>query len=130
MGVRENKIERYLDEQVTALGGLTRKWVCPGRRGVPDRIAVVAGITWFVEVKTPNGSHSSQQTREIKKLQDAGAYVTTVRSHADVDRLTASLKFQINCKRAADHTAALHEGDDLGVDSGPWFDQYEEDSND
>lgn len=130
MGVRENKIERYLNERVTELGGLTRKWVCPGHRGVPDRIAVVAGITWFVEVKTRDGSHFPQQTREIKKLRDAGAYVTTVHSHADVDRFIASLKFQINCKRAADRKAALHEGDDLGVDSGPWFDQYEEDSND
>jgi len=41
MGVRENKVEKYLDKEVSKIGGITRKWVCPGRDGVPDRICFI-----------------------------------------------------------------------------------------
>ena len=51
MGVRENKVEKYLDAEVNRLGGITRKWVSPGRDGVPDRIIILNGHICFVEVK-------------------------------------------------------------------------------
>ncbi len=38
MGVIENKVEKYLDDGVKQLGGITRKWGSPGVDGVPDRI--------------------------------------------------------------------------------------------
>ena len=85
MGVRENKVEKYLDERVTELGGITRKWVSPGRDGVPDRIVILEGLIWFVEVKTVRGTLSQVQIREQRRLRSAGANVTTVNGQAGVD---------------------------------------------
>ena len=85
MGVRENKVEKYLDSEVTKLGGLTRKWVSPGRDGVPDRIVILDGVVWFVEVKTIDGRKSEAQKREHQRLRDCGAYVHTVYGNDGVD---------------------------------------------
>ena len=85
MGVRENKVEIYLDEEVTKLGGITRKWVSPGRDGVPDRIVIYHGRVIFVEVKTIDGSYEPGQEREHQRLLDAGACVDTVWGNEGVD---------------------------------------------
>ena len=84
MGVRENKVEKLLDEQFKKLGGLTRKWVSPGRDGVPDRICILDGHVWFVEVKTIDGKLSKVQEREIERLKDVGAQVHIVYGAVDV----------------------------------------------
>jgi hypothetical protein len=91
MGVRESKVEKYLDKQVTAVGGLTRKWVSPGRDGVPDRIVVHHGHVIFVEVKTVDGTLTKNQRREQKRLRDKGASVTTVYGNADVNKFVEGL---------------------------------------
>jgi len=92
MGVRENKVERYLHDRVTSLGGTSRKWVSPGRRGVPDRIVVLPWGIWLVEVKTIEGRLSPDQEREHQRLRDAGAVVKVVYGHAGVDQLIEELK--------------------------------------
>lgn len=86
MGVRENKVEKYLNTQVNKIGGLTRKWVSPGHDGVPDRIVIIKGNVWFVEVKTVDGTMTETQVREHKRLKDAGAEVYTVYGNFDVDK--------------------------------------------
>tara|TARA_R110002167_G_scaffold360681_1_gene578422 strand:+ start:17 stop:292 length:276 start_codon:yes stop_codon:yes gene_type:complete len=91
MGVRENKVEKYLDSQVVKLGGLTRKWTSPGRDGVPDRIVIVKGKVWFVEVKTVVGVLSEAQKREHTRLIDAGANVVTVRGNKGVEEFIACI---------------------------------------
>jgi len=91
MGVRENKVERYLDSEVTKLGGLTRKWVSPGRDGVPDRIVILNSVVWFVEVKTCDGRLSEAQKREHLRLDIAGANVTTVEGNTGVDEFIKEL---------------------------------------
>ena len=75
MGTRENKVERFFDSEFTRIGGVTRKWVCPGRDGVTDRIAIRKGRFWLVEIKTADGVVSSAQEREHQRLRDAGADV-------------------------------------------------------
>lgn len=91
MGVRENKVERYLDERVKALGGITRKWVSPGIDGVPDRIVIVGQRVFFVEVKTDDGQLSKAQEREHKRLIKAGAMVDTVYGRTGVDEFIESI---------------------------------------
>ena len=86
MGVRENKVENYLDKEVSKIGGVTRKWVCPGRDGVPDRIVILNDGVYFVEVKTVDGRLSKNQQREHKKLCSKGAIVFTVYGNNDVDQ--------------------------------------------
>lgn len=85
MGVRERKVERYLDKKVTDAGGLTRKWVSTGRDGVPDRIAIHRGNVFFVEVKTIDGKLSVMQEREHQRLIDKGANVSVVYGEEGVD---------------------------------------------
>lgn len=85
MGVRENKVERYLDSEIMKLGGITRKWVSPGVNGVPDRIVIVNGNVWFVEVKTSDGQLSSWQEREIERLKDHGVDARVVYGQEGVD---------------------------------------------
>jgi len=85
MGVRENKVENYLDDEVTKLGGITRKWVSPGRDGVPDRIVIYKGRVVFVETKVTDGYLEDHQGREHKRLIKVGAQVDTVYGAAGVD---------------------------------------------
>jgi len=87
MGIRENKVERYLDDEIKKLGGITRKWVSPGRDGAPDRIIIIRGTVIFVEVKTVDGKLSRAQEREHNRLHNAGAVVRTVFGEAHVDTL-------------------------------------------
>ncbi len=91
MVLRENKVEKYLDDDVQFLGGITRKWVSPGRDGVPDRIAILFGTVWFVEVKTTDGKLSEAQKREHTRLRAAGAKVTTVYGKEGVDEFIRTL---------------------------------------
>jgi len=95
MGVRENKVEKYLDKQVEKkLKGITRKWVSPGRDGVPDRILFLynefASTTLLVEVKTIDGELTSIQKREHEKLRDY-CVVATVWGEEGVDKLIEDL---------------------------------------
>jgi|TARA_R110002095_G_C4251687_1_gene240220 hypothetical protein len=92
MGVRENKVEKYLDKEVVALGGITRKWVSPSQDGVPDRIVIVRGLVIFVEVKTVDGELTSNQEREHTRLIDCGAIVKTVYGEGGVDDFIKWLK--------------------------------------
>lgn len=91
MGVRENKVETYLDRQVRILGGLTRKWVSVNRAGAPDRIVIINGVVWFVEVKTADGKLSQVQIREHERLKEVGANVTTVYGIDGVEEFLESI---------------------------------------
>ena len=85
MGIRENKVETYLDTEVKKMSGITRKWVSPGRDGVPDRIVFVQGDLIFVEIKTVDGTLSPVQRREHVRLRDHDAQVVTVYGSSGVD---------------------------------------------
>ena len=53
----EKDLEAKLVREVKAMGGMCLKWVCPGNRGVPDRIALLpGGRVVFIEMKRPKGS--------------------------------------------------------------------------
>ncbi len=50
----EKSIENILRKAVEDEGGVCLKWVCPGHRGVPDRMILFpGGIIAFVELKRP-----------------------------------------------------------------------------
>jgi hypothetical protein len=52
----EKDIETKLRQMVEKHGGKCLKWVCPGWRGVPDRIILLpGGLVIFVETKRPKG---------------------------------------------------------------------------
>jgi uncharacterized metal-binding protein len=91
MGIRENKVETYLDRCVKSIGGLTRKWVST-IAGVPDRIVIISGCTWYCEIKTVDGKLSEAQKREHIRLRDVGAKVFTLYGKEGVDEFMEQFK--------------------------------------
>lgn len=92
MGVRENKVETYLRAELKKLNGDSRKWVSPGRDGVPDQIVLGFNPIFFCEVKTTDGKLSGVQSREHERLRNLGAIVCTVWGNTGVDLLIKDLK--------------------------------------
>jgi len=91
MGTREHNIESYLEQQVKALGGYIRKWVSIN---APDRIIILKGKSYYVEVKTEDGKLSVGQKREHDRLRVAGASVHTVYGYPGVNTFIGMLKIQ------------------------------------
>ena len=83
--MRERDIEAYFVKRVKEAGGLQRKFVSPGVRGVPDRIAILKGAVHFVEFKAPGKSLRADQMREHDRLREQGASVFTIDSKEGVD---------------------------------------------
>lgn len=71
----EKSIENVLRKAVEAEGGLCLKWVCPGHRGVPDRMILFpGGIIAFVELKRPGAKVKAGGLQEWwkQKLESLG----------------------------------------------------------
>lgn len=69
--MRESKIEKHFKARVAAAGGISLKWVSPGRAGVPDQIVFwPGGYTSVVELKAPNGKLSVLQQLTHQELTD------------------------------------------------------------
>jgi hypothetical protein len=83
--MRESTVEQYFRRRVREAGGLQRKFVSPGHKGVPDRIAILDGVVHFVELKAPGKPLREDQAREHRKLRAAGANVWAIDSTDAVD---------------------------------------------
>jgi hypothetical protein len=97
--MRESKVERYLHRAVEAAGGTTRKWVSPGRPGVPDRIVIwpsdrglfngvlisTPALVHFVEVKAPGKRARPSQIREHNRLMLLGCVVLVLDTTEKID---------------------------------------------
>jgi len=67
----EKDIEKYLVDQVEALGGLCYKITSPGRKNVPDRVCLFPrGVTIWIEVKSEKEKPTDGQIREHERLRD------------------------------------------------------------
>ena len=85
----EKEIERKLKVLVEGrLGGACLKWVCPGWRGVPDRIVLLpGGRVHFVELKRPQGSKVEPlQVWWKRRLEKLGFNVWHIYTMTDLDR--------------------------------------------
>jgi hypothetical protein len=68
----ERGIESYFKKKVKALGGSVRKLKWIGRRGAPDRLALLPGSHILVELKRPGKEAEDHQAREHERLRAAG----------------------------------------------------------
>ena len=59
----ERDIEKYLVAEVRKRGGEAYKFTSPAMRGVADRLVVMPGAVWFVELKRPGGKLTPLQER-------------------------------------------------------------------
>jgi len=85
--VRESDIEDYLVQRVKAMGGEVRKVKWLGRRGAPDRVAMLFGRVLWVELKAPGEKAKPHQAREHERMRDMGQRVEVVDSFARVDEV-------------------------------------------
>ena len=101
--MRESLIEEYLVEQVKLAGGECRKVKWIGRRGAPDRLAMLPevvgrfdwdgtpGRTIWVELKAPGEKVEPHQAREHKRMRDMGQRVEVIDSFEAVDALVGKV---------------------------------------
>ncbi|MCM1441454.1 MAG: VRR-NUC domain-containing protein [Roseburia sp.] len=88
----ESAFEKKLCDHIKSLGGKAYKWVSPGTRGVPDRIAILpGGKVIFIEVKRPGLSDglSVRQKKVREKLETLGCAVWRI---SDMDDLKERLR--------------------------------------
>lgn len=83
----ENDVETYLRKKAESNGYLCYKFVSPGHNGVPDRLIIGYGKTFFVETKAPGGVPRKLQQKVIARIRNHGADVYVIDTKAKVDEL-------------------------------------------
>lgn len=83
----EKDLEKAFTREADRIGGLSLKWVSPGYNGVPDRILLVSGRVYFVELKTEdewlkksNRLKFARQRFVHKEMESRGHYVHIIDS--------------------------------------------------
>ena len=85
--MRESQLERKARLAVERAGGKMPKWVSPGNRGVPDRLAILPnGRTVYVELKAPGKPLEPLQRKWRKELIAMGHQHYKIDSEADIER--------------------------------------------
>lgn len=90
----EKSIENILRQAVEAEGGMCLKWVCPGHKGVPDRMILFpGGIIAFVELKRPGAKVKAGGLQEWwqEKIQSFGFPCYEISTAEQAKRLTRAL---------------------------------------
>ncbi len=86
--MREQKLEKYLNERIKKIGGKSYKWVSPGVSGVPDRLVCFpGGRVIFVELKAPGKVPTARQKFVHRELMNLGCLVYVIDSRQQVDDL-------------------------------------------
>jgi hypothetical protein len=73
----ESAVETIFDRHVRDLGGLSFKFA-PLHKGNPDRLVLLHGRTYLVELKTDNGSLSPAQRLWHRRARECGVHVYVV----------------------------------------------------
>lgn len=86
--MRESLIEAYFVAQVKKLGGEVRKVKWIGRRGAPDRVAMLPRArTIWPEFKATGVPPEEHQVREHKRMRKMGQRVEVIDSFERVDEV-------------------------------------------
>lgn len=83
----ESILEKKLSQRVKSLGGMFLKWVSPNFTGVPDRILLLNGKLFFVELKTPKGRLSKRQQRVHEMFKAQGFEPCVIHSEEEFNIL-------------------------------------------
>jgi hypothetical protein len=85
--MRERIIENLLALRVKHLGGEVRKVQWIGRRGAPDRLVLLPGRHFFVELKALGEQPAPHQERELARLRFYGVPVCVIDSLEQVQAI-------------------------------------------
>ena len=78
--MKESKIEKRLKNEIEKLNGKAYKFSSPGNNGVPDRIILIQGKCYFVELKKPGEDLRPLQKAVKKKFKKLGFNVYVIDS--------------------------------------------------
>ena len=84
---RESDIEKYLCDEVKALGGEVRKVRWVGRNGAPDRLVMLPNKHFWVELKAPGLKPEAHQLREHTRMRLYDLQVEVVDSFERVNEV-------------------------------------------
>lgn len=92
--MKESTIEKHLVKRVKTLGGEIRKVKWIGRRGAPDRVAMLPDVCCplWVELKATGESCHPHQIREHERMKLMGQHVFVIDSLEGVDDLLFSIQ--------------------------------------
>lgn len=82
----ERDVEKAFCKRVKQRGGLVFKFTS-AVSGVPDRVVILGGDTFFVELKRPSGKVRKLQKAMIRKMREAGAEVYVIRSIKQIEEV-------------------------------------------
>ena len=88
----ERSVEAELVKQVKNLGGICWKFTVPSTSGVPDRIILYNGKTYFVELKAPGKKPRPLQRKIHRDMKAQGFPVTTIDNIEDVHEFISKIK--------------------------------------
>jgi hypothetical protein len=93
VGKVEKDIEQFFENKIKQMGGRCLKWVCPGHRGVPDRIVLMpGGRIWFIEFKTDTGRPTSLQKHWQRVLSGLGFNAFIIRGRGAAEAFIEMVK--------------------------------------
>lgn len=94
--VSEKAIEKYLVEQVKAIGGICLKYSNANMVGYPDRLVCLHGgkVVW-VELKSRGKKPTKIQTIRQSELASMGHEVYTIDNKKAIDELIKNWKHEI-----------------------------------
>lgn len=93
MGKPESKIETYLIKRAKKEGFFQCKFTSPGTDGVPDRMLIGYGYTFFIETKkSENENPRRLQKVMINDMINHGGYVYVAGTKEEVDEILSSIK--------------------------------------
>ena len=95
--MREKTVENHLRQKIEKNGGVCLKFVCPGSRGVPDRICLFPnGVIAFVEVKAPDKEVKKGGLQEFwqKRFKELGFEAVVVHDKREAEVLAHRLAFK------------------------------------
>lgn len=95
----EETVETYLCNRAEELGFLCYKFTSPGNNGVPDRVLIGNGITFFVETKAPGGKPRKLQQKVIDRINTHGGIALVAASKEDVDTILETMIKQKTCRK-------------------------------
>jgi hypothetical protein len=91
--ILEKDVEEKLRIEIEKLGGKCLKWVSPNYSGVPDRICIVLGQVWFVELKKPRGGRTAPLQKLFGKwLVEQGCNYANIKNENEINRLIEKVK--------------------------------------
>lgn len=90
MARRERTLEKYLLMQVNKIEG-AECYKFSSENGLPDRVVLYGGLTFYIEMKTEVGSLSKLQKYFKTKIQGTGNNYIVLNSMKSVDIFIANL---------------------------------------